>query len=179
VELEVSETEDVAILSTQEQPLPLGVPFDTEGWKNLQFDVLGVIAPEVNAAIGVSEDDQQLVHVAFKVKGESRSEKRTNLYETLQACVPSVSLGSSGIAREVNRVPSIKSIGSLRAAENGNDKVSIGVTDEKFVIYRFEPSESDLRINSQTTVCGEMDVWIDVGSLAELPILGLNGVQIP
>lgn len=78
-----SESEDVATLWSYEQPLPLGVPFDTDGWSNLQFDVVGVIAPEVNVAIGVSEEDQQLVHVAFRVKGESRSEERTNLYQTL------------------------------------------------------------------------------------------------
>jgi len=34
----------------------------------------------------------------------------------------------------------------------------IGVTDEKFVIYRFDPSDRELGINSQTKVCGEMNV---------------------
>ena len=160
-------------ISERDSPISLGQKLDTDGWAELSFVALGrfdtVVAEEL-----LYPFDPGLVYVAFHVVGESKDERRTNLYETLMACESSGSVGASGVFREALTTWDIISIGGIERTHVDNNEVEKGVRDSKFIVYAFDPKDSDLRINSQTKVCGEFDVWIDVGSLSFIPVIDVG-----
>ena len=164
--------EDTDVLSTIENPFQFGEKVNTEGWESLQFDLLFRVPPEI-AEIYDYEYDPSLDYILVGFKGINRNGRKDNLYSTVSSCVPSGTVGKSGIFRELVTGSNFTNEQSgIKIMTTGDNDVLEGFEDINAAIYKVERGDTSAVIMSQSIWCGyKLNFVVAVGDISNVPFL--------
>ena len=171
---ETSEAEEKTdVLSTIENPFQFGEKVDTEGWEDLQFDLLFRVPPEIAEIYDYGIYDPSLDYILVGIMGINKGGEKANLYDTVATCEKSGTVGKSGIFREVIVGDSLKTeMTGLKIMTYQDNEVLDGFKDINTVIYKIERGDTSAVIMSQSKLCGtELDFVVAVGDVSDVPFL--------
>jgi len=165
--------EKTDVLSTIENPFQFGEKVDTEGWEDLQFDLLFRVPPEIAEIYDYGIYDPSLDYILVGIMGINKNGEKANLYDTVATCEKSGTVGKSGIFRDVIVGDSLKTkMTGLKIMTYQDNEVLDGFKDINTVIYKIERGDTSAVIMSKSKLCGsELDFVVAVGDVSDVPFL--------